>query len=184
MSTEEQILAAAAEILEREGPHGITTRAVCAAAKVTAPTLYHHFGDKAGLINALVNRGINEFMSRKRGAQQTADPLNDLRRGWNEWIEFAVSRPKLFGLMIAQSVKQPELAQEAYSIMHAIVVRLHAQRRLQQGLDANVAALAIQAAANGVVGLLQSGASSQQVRATASLLFDAVLARVISNLGI
>jgi hypothetical protein len=39
MSTEEQILEAAAEILERDGVAALTTRAVCQAAGVTAPTL-------------------------------------------------------------------------------------------------------------------------------------------------
>lgn len=34
-----------------------TTRAVCKAAGVTSPTLYHHFGDKDGLALALVRQG-------------------------------------------------------------------------------------------------------------------------------
>jgi len=180
-STEESIVQAAAAILEREGPEGLTTRAVCAAAKVTAPTLYHHFGDKAGLLNALVSRGIEDFMSRKRSAITTNDPLEDLRRGWDSWIEFAMARPKLFGLMVEQSIKQPELAQEAQANMRREVSRLHAQKRLKRGLDADAAALAIQAAANGVVALLQGGASRQQIKTTSSLLFEAVLGQVLAN---
>jgi AcrR family transcriptional regulator len=180
-STEETILEVAADILERVGPEGLTTRAVCAAAKVTAPTLYHHFGDKAGLLNALLSRGIADFMSRKRLNLTTNDPLADLRRGWDSWIEFAVARPTLFGLMVEQSIKQPELAQEALANMRRDVSRLHAQKRLKRGLDADAVALAIQAAANGVIALLQGGASTQQVKSTGSLLFEAVLARVLAN---
>ena len=180
-STEEAILEAAADILERVGPEGLTTRAVCAAAKVTAPTLYHHFGDRAGLLNALVSRGIADFMSRKRLNHTTNDPLADLRRGWDGWIEFAVARPKLFGLMVEQSIRQPELAQEALSNMRREVSRLHALKRLRHGLDADAAALAIQAAANGVVALLQGGASRHQIKSTGSLLFEAVLGRVLAN---
>ena len=180
-STEETILKAAADILEREGPEGLTTRAVCAAAKLTAPTLYHHFGDKAGLLNALLSRGIEDFMSRKRLNLTSDDPLADLRRGWDGWIEFAVARPRLFGLMVEQSIKQPELAHEAQANMRREVSRLHAQKRLKRGLDADAAVLAIQAAANGVIALIRGGASTQQIKSTSSLLFEAVLGRVLAN---
>ena len=180
-STEETILEAAADILERAGPEGLTTRAVCAAAKVTAPTLYHHFGDKAGLLNALVSSGIEEFMSGKRLNLTTNDPVADLRRGWDGWIEFALARPTLFGLMVEQSIKQPDLAREAQTNLRRDVARLHAQKRLKRGLDAESVVLAVQAAANGVVALLTGGASAQQIKSTSSLLFEAVLGRVLAN---
>jgi AcrR family transcriptional regulator len=180
-STGETILEAAADILERVGSEGLSTRAVCAAAKVTAPTLYHHFGDKAGLLNALLSNGIADFMSRKRLNHTTNDPLADLRRGWDGWIEFAIARPTLFGLMVEQSLKQPELAREAQSNMRRDVARLHAQKKLRRGLDADAAALAVQAAANGVIALLRGGASIQQVKSTSSLLFEAVLGLLLAN---
>jgi AcrR family transcriptional regulator len=179
-STEETILVAAADILERMGRDGLSTRAVCAAAKVTAPTLYHHFGSKAGLLNALVSNGIADFMSRRRLNHTTNDPLADLRRAWDRWIEFAMARPTLFGLMVEQSLEQPELAQQAQSNMRREVVRLHAQKKLKRGLAADAAALAIQAAANGVIALLRGGASTQQVKSTGRLLFEAVLGRVLA----
>ena len=71
--------------------------------------------------------------------------------------------------------------QEALSNMRREVSRLHAQKKLKRGLDADTAALAIQAAANGVVALLQGGASRQQIKSTGSLLFEAVLGRVLAN---
>jgi len=83
--------------------------------------------------------------------------------------------------MVEQSIRQPELTQEALSNMRREVSRLHAQKRLKRGLDADAAALAIQAAANGVVALLQGGASRQQIKATSNLLFEAVLGRVLAN---
>jgi AcrR family transcriptional regulator len=180
-STEESILEAAASILERAGAEGLTARAVCAAAKVTAPTLYHHFGDKAGLLNALLSSGIEDFMSRKRLNLTTTDPLADLRRGWDGWIEFAVARPTLFGLMVEQSIKQPELAREAQTNLRREVARLHVQKRLKRGLDAESVVLAVQAAANGVIALLRDRISTQQVKSTGSLLFEAVLGRVLAD---
>lgn len=81
MTTEEHILAVAADLLETEGVAAVTTRAVCKAAGVTAPTLYHHFGDKNGLLGAVITQGLNTFMARKRARRQTSDALSDLKRG-------------------------------------------------------------------------------------------------------
>ena len=83
MDTEVEILDAAATLLEAHGAAGLTTRAVCEAAGIKAPTLYHHFGDKDGLERALVRRGMAEFMQRKRAPAATADLLEQLRFGWD-----------------------------------------------------------------------------------------------------
>jgi len=151
------------------------------ASQPGATSRSNGFGDKAGLLNALLSSGIADFMSRKRLNHTTNDALADLRRGWDGWIEFAIARPKLLGLMVEQSLKQPQLAQEALSNLRREVARLHAQKKLKRGLDADAAALAIQAAANGVIARLRGGASTQQVKSTGSLLFEAVLGRVLAN---
>jgi AcrR family transcriptional regulator len=176
MTTEEKILAAAGGLLEAEGPAGVTTRAVCAAASVTAPTLYHHFGDMNGLVNALVNRGIEEFLAGKRANRETADPLADLRRGWDSWIDFALRRPRLFRLMAERASRDPELGQQAHAFMRTTLARMHADGVLT--IDPESAARAIQAASNGVLSLLSQGVGAKDVRETGKLLFDAVLARV------
>ena len=46
LKTEEALLRVAESLLEQGGPDAVTTRAVCDAANVGAPTLYHHYGDK------------------------------------------------------------------------------------------------------------------------------------------
>jgi hypothetical protein len=83
--------------------------------------------------------------------------------------------------MVEQSIKQPELAQAALSNMRRDISRLHAEKRLKRGLNTDAAALAVQAAANGVIALLQGGASTQQIKSTSSLLFEAVLGRLLAN---
>ncbi len=57
-STRTRILEVAAALV-RESPDGdISTRAGCEAAKVGAPALYRHFGDKEGLLSAVVDHGF------------------------------------------------------------------------------------------------------------------------------
>jgi AcrR family transcriptional regulator len=80
-------------LLEREGPDGVTTRAVCDAANVKAPTLYHHFGDKNGLLDALLAKGLNAFPKRKQASPETADALKDLISGWEKFHRVRVGAP-------------------------------------------------------------------------------------------
>jgi AcrR family transcriptional regulator len=178
MSTEEQILDAAEDLLERDGAEALTTRAVCQAADVTAPTLYHHFGDKQGLQRAIVARGIARFLALKRANRQTRDPIADLRRGWDGWIAFAIERPNLFRLMLESTRSDPSPSQETFAIMRAIVARLHADGRLKT--DIETAARTIWAAANGVLTLFLQGTSPRDIKLTSDLLFEALMAKIIA----
>ena len=66
MTVKTRILEAASELLGRSADADISTRAVGEAAGVTAPTLYHHFGDKEGLLTAVVDFGWAAFLESKR----------------------------------------------------------------------------------------------------------------------
>jgi AcrR family transcriptional regulator len=177
MKTEDQILSAAADLLEKDG--ALTTRAVCQAAGITAPTLYHHFGDKDGLLRALVARGVDAFMARKRANRQTADAVADLRRGWDGWIAFALERRKLFRLMVESTRADAGASREAFVIMRAIVERLAAEGRLTTDVD--TAARAIWAASGGVQNLLMEGTPAAEVRRSGDLLFDALMAKLVRS---
>ena len=175
-TTEEDILQAAAEVLERGGPEALTTRAVCDAAGVKSPTLYHHFGDKNGLAAALVRRGLSEFMARKRAAPDTDDPMQQLRAGWDLSVDFALKRPALHALYMEQLRTQPELANEAYALTRARVQRLVDRGVFKAGLEE--ATRAVWAGCNGVLALAGAGLARRDVEATSRVLFEAVVARL------
>lgn len=174
--TEEAILRAAAEILERGGPAALTTRAVCEAAGVKSPTLYHHFGDKDGLAAALVRRGLAEFMARKRAVADTDDPMQRLRAGWDQTVEFALERPALYALYAEQLRNQPQLADAAYELTRAQVQRLVDQGVFKVGLEP--ATRTVWAGCNGVLALIGSGRTRREIEATSQMLFEAVVARL------
>lgn len=176
MDTETLILDAAAELLEAHGPAGLTTRSVCEAAGVKAPTLYHHFGDKNGLERALVRRAMSEFMQRKRAPVATADLLEQLRFGWDVAVEFAVKRPALYMLFAQQVRSHPDLAAEGYALMYARVQRLVDTGRFRLPVD--VAARAVWAASQGALSLVEQNAARKDVEATSRLLFDAVVSEL------
>lgn len=181
-TTEEDILKAAADVLEHGGPQALTTRAVCDAAGVKSPTLYHYFGDKNGLAAALVRRGMSEFMARKRAAPDTNDPMQQLRAGWDVTVDFALKRPALHALYMEQLRTQPELASEAYALTRARVQRLVDRGVFRVGLEE--ASRAVWAGCNGVLALAGTGLSRRDLEATSKLLFEAVVARLSCPVGV
>lgn len=173
METGTAILDAAAALLEAQGPAGLTTRAVCEAAGVKAPTLYHHFGDKDGLERALIQRGLAEFMQRKRTPPGSADPLEQLRFGWDVALEFALKRPALHALFAQHARNEPALLADAYSLMHARVQRLVDMGRFRGPVDP--AARAVFAASQGALSLVHLGVARKDVEAASELIFNAVV---------
>jgi len=177
MATEDRILSVAADILEKDGAEAVTTRAVCQAAGITAPTLYHHFGDKDGLLRAVVANGVKTFMAQKRANRRTADALADLKRGWDRWIAFGLERPRLFRLMVESTRSDPSANQEAFVIMRSTIERLGAEGRLTTGVD--TAARTMWAAANGVLTMFLQDTPPADIVSSSELLFDALMVRLL-----
>lgn len=173
MDTGTAILDAASALLEAHGPAGLTTRAICDAAGIKSPTLYHHFGDKDGLERALIQRGMADFMRRKQQAIASDDPLNQLRAGWDIALEFALKRPALYALLAHHSRLEPALLEDAYAVMQARVQRLVDMGRLRGPVEAT--ARTIWAASQGALSLVHRGLPRKEIEATSNVLFEAVI---------
>ena len=123
MNTHDKILAAALQVLEEEGGAQFSTRAVCAIAQVTAPTLYHHFGNADGLLSAAVAEAFRQFLESKNAAVVSAIPETALRQGWDDYVRFAASRPRLYAVMMGRLLEgaQIDAADHAYhKLLHTI----------------------------------------------------------------
>lgn len=145
--TRGRILQAAARLLADSGGAPVSTRAVCAAAGVGAPTLYHHFGDKDGLLDAVVAYGFERYLEEKRSLPSTGDPVDDLRRGWDAHVEFGLAQPAFYALMYGVG-RQAAASAEAYKILLSITERIARAGRLRVPVKA--AAAMIHAASVGV----------------------------------
>jgi AcrR family transcriptional regulator len=62
---------------------------------VGAPTLYHHFGSKQGLIDAVVEYGMSQYAS---GGTE-GDALADLRAGWDNHVRYGLDNPAFYVLL-------------------------------------------------------------------------------------
>ena len=72
---------------------------MCDRAGVQAPTLYHHFGNKQGLIDAVANHGFTQYTA----VESSDDPLHDLREGWNRHVRFGLEHPSFYGLLYGRA---------------------------------------------------------------------------------
>jgi AcrR family transcriptional regulator len=100
-SGRERLLRSASKLLATSGVD-VSTRAICEDAGVTAPTLYHYFGDRNGLLQAVVSHGFGEYLARKRSLESTGDPIEDIRLGWFDHQDWGVANPAFYALMYGQ----------------------------------------------------------------------------------
>jgi AcrR family transcriptional regulator len=149
MDTRTRLLEAAEELLDASADGDVQTRAVCEKAGVGAPVLYRLFGDKTGLLGAVVDYGFDRYLSVKRAAEPSADPVADLRDGWDSHVAFALAHPSVYRLMYSPSFAEvPAAAGEALAILREVLVRCAEAGRLRVSPDE--AAQAIMAANVGV----------------------------------
>src|SRR6266568_661724 len=121
MTVRTRILETAAGLLAQSADADISTRAICDAAGVTAPTLYHHFGDKDGLLAAVVDFGWAAFLETKRAVAAVVHDhvADDVRAGWDNHLEFARDNPSFYKLMWSPTVAANSGAvREAYQMLY------------------------------------------------------------------
>ena len=73
------MLASAAEILETEGPDGLSVRRIAAAAHVAPMGVYNHFESKYGIIEALFIQGFERLSEALASIADIPDPYEALR---------------------------------------------------------------------------------------------------------
>jgi AcrR family transcriptional regulator len=175
--TRERILQAAARLLAESGGAPVSTRAVCAAAGVGAPTLYHHFGDKDGLLDAVVAYGFERYLAEKRARPSTGDPVEDLRRGWDAHVEFGLAQPAFYALMYGAGRSAGAASEEAHRILLLTTEAVSRAGRLR--VPVHTAARMIQAACMGVT--LRLISSTGETTDLSARTREAVLAAVTTD---
>lgn len=138
MDTRKTLLAAALKVLEQDGQARFSTRAVCAIANVTAPTLYHHYGSADGLLSAATAEAFAQFLQSKRAAVQSTDPVTALREGWDDYVRFAAARPRLYAAMMGRILSGAQIpaAEQAFALLLARIAAIAARGRLAQAVEA------------------------------------------------
>ena len=73
----ERILATALQLFAIKGYDATSVREICASAGITKPTLYHFFGSKEGVLQALVQTGFQQYRAMVNTAMDTPGSFED-----------------------------------------------------------------------------------------------------------
>lgn len=137
IDTRTRLLNAAAELIAATPGEDFSLRAVCDAAGVKMPTLYHFFGNKQGLIEAVIERGFDMYLSAKSSAESSGDPIQDLRMGWDAHVAFGLENPGFYTLMYGKVRPgySPEAQSRPTEILRFLTARAEAEGRLIVGSE-------------------------------------------------
>jgi AcrR family transcriptional regulator len=93
------ILAAAESLLVEDGYERFSMRRLAHRCGYTAPTIYHYFGDKRRLIDAVLEDGFGRILDRLREVRRSGDPAEDLRAQLDAFVRFSLENPTHYRLL-------------------------------------------------------------------------------------
>ncbi|KNC16344.1 TetR family transcriptional regulator [Arthrobacter sp. RIT-PI-e] len=128
----QRLLRAAAALLAESGGEAVSTRQITQAARVTAPTLYHHFGDKEGLFDAVVAEGFAEYLDVERALPASGHPIEDLRLHWDNHVRFGLGNPHLYLVMFGniRPERRSSMVSSAEAFLEEVLARAAVAARL------------------------------------------------------
>lgn len=113
LSTPQAVLAATEELLLEGGVEGVSIRRVSSRCGYSAPTIYHHFGDKTGLIDAVLERRFHRMLEVMRAIPRGGDPARYLRETAAAFLRFALANPDHYRLLTVSRADAVPSAEEA-----------------------------------------------------------------------
>ena len=163
---ERELLAAAEAVLVRDGPGGLTVRAVAAEAGIAPMGVYNRLGGKVGLVDALLIKGFDRLRAAVDAAiNDTAEPSMRARLfgcGRN-YRQFALDNPHFYAIMFEDAIPHErdneEVGEHARAAFGALVraVELAAAAGVLAAPDPTEAAQQIWSAVHGAVALELKG---------------------------
>lgn len=128
------ILADARALLLEAGDEGFTIRALSERCGYTAPTIYHHFRDKVGLIDAVLEEEFRGLVAELAAVAPEAEPLDTVRARISFIVDFGLRNPALYRLLAAARPDTSEpvpSAEEARLAFEQPLEKLAASGRLR-----------------------------------------------------
>ena len=109
MDTPDLILTYALELFSARGYDAVGVQELVVAAGVTKPTLYHHFGNKEGVLGALIARDGQLLLKKLETATRYQGDLTLNLLGVVEaYLAFATTQTSFYHLLSACAVAPPE----------------------------------------------------------------------------
>lgn len=130
MDNRSKILHYALNLFAARGYDAIGVQEIVTLAGVTKPTLYHYFGNKRGLLEALVHERCRPLLTELGEASTYAGDLPlSLRRVVSTYFTFAQAEPIMYRMHLAMWFALPD--NDAFKVVAAITTE---QQRLLEEL--------------------------------------------------
>jgi AcrR family transcriptional regulator len=144
------LIAAAVDIIEKQGPDALTLREVAHRVGVSHAAPYHHFPDREAILAAVAEEGFGKLAEAMEDARAVAgrSPRARLCASGVGYVRFATHHPSHFRVMFAGIVpitSYPSLGQagmRAFGILMEGVVAAQEAHLLREGPPAELALLA------------------------------------------
>ncbi|MGW4094110.1 TetR/AcrR family transcriptional regulator [Nocardia sp. NPDC004718] len=163
MSRRERILRATSDIIRREGLTALTTKKVATEAGCAEGTIFNHFGDKGGLLAAVLASSLPEVQSlyesadaaRQLGLTEALTSvilrLIDFYRASYPLVASALAERALFERYAAAHRKNGTGPRQAWTVVRELLHRYLEEGVLRQDVDVDMLALQIVGACQNAV---------------------------------
>jgi AcrR family transcriptional regulator len=171
------ILDAAEAILAEDGYERFSMRRLAERCGYTAPTLYHHFGDKLGLVEAVLEARFRDLLRLIRRVPLASDPLETIRARARAFVRFGLRNPTHYRVLTAHRGPSPKplaAAEDARGLLEQPWRQLIDQGRLAE-VHLDLAQQSVFALLHGIISLRSSGADMQWPPALVEESVDAML---------
>jgi AcrR family transcriptional regulator len=179
-----EILDAASALLYEGGSEGLTIRRLALRCGYTAPAIYHIFGDKKGLLDALLREAIDELIGRIDKVPDHSDPKERLRAQFREIVRFGRQHPTNYRLIEALRPDQvPPVfdVEETQARFAAPLVNMVSAGGLP--LDPELLRQALWALLHGLISLPASRPDVEWRDGFEEVAFDALLSGLLNGSG-
>src|SRR3954464_10200251 len=105
----EKVLAAGLELFGERGYHATSIADIGERAGISKSVLYHYFGSKAGLYEAIAETQGRELLERVAEAVPSDPDAPRLRAGVDAFLAFLAERPATWRLLVRHPPADPEL---------------------------------------------------------------------------
>ena len=107
----QQILDAAAECFRKSGFHGASMSEIAKSFGMSAGHIYNYFDSKESIIQALVQRDLDQTLERIAKLQGEKDILKAMLGTVDEGVQRRIARSELDTEILAEAARNPKIAQ-------------------------------------------------------------------------
>ena len=175
------ILDAAEALLVEDGYARFSMRRLAQRCGYTAPTLYHYFGDKQQLVDAVLEERFQRILARLRKLRRAADPAESVRAQLEAYVRFSLENPTHYRMLaiLPEDSPPPASAEAARALLEEPLDALLRDGRLR-ARSVDEAVQCLWAVLHGVISLRITRPAEPWVEGFESLALDTVLRGLVA----